>query len=90
MAVLGLHCCAGFFSTCREQRPFSSGRCVGFSLQWLVLLWGTISRHESFSNCGSRALEHKLSIWGTMGSIALQHVGPSWTRDRTHVSCVGR
>ena len=43
-----------------------------------------------FSNCGSRALEHKLSIWDTMGSITLQHVGASWTRDRTHVSCVGR
>ena len=25
-----------------------------------------------------------------MGLVAPQHVGSSWTRDQTHVSCIGR
>ena len=29
--------------------------CVGFSLQGLLLLWSTASRHTGFSNCGVRA-----------------------------------
>ena len=28
-------------------------------------------------------------LW-TMGLVALLHVRSSWTRDRTHVSCIGR
>ena len=34
---------------------YSSLRCVGFSLQWLLLLQSTGSRHEGFSSCGVRA-----------------------------------
>ena len=30
----------------------SSLRCAGFSLQWLLLLWSTGSRHAGFSSCG--------------------------------------
>ena len=33
----------------------SSLRCVGFSLQWLLLWWSTGSRHAGFSKCGVRA-----------------------------------
>ena len=33
---------------------YSSLRCVGFSLWWLLLLWSTGSRHAGFSSCGSR------------------------------------
>ena len=40
---------------------YSSLRCVGFSLRWLLLLRSTGSRHAGFSSCGSRALEHRLS-----------------------------
>ena len=40
LAVLGLHCCAWTFSSCREQWLFSSC-CEGFSLWWLLLWWGT-------------------------------------------------
>ena len=34
---------------------YSSLRCVGFSLQWLLLLRSTDSRHMGFSSCGTRA-----------------------------------
>ena len=29
--------------------------CTGFSLQWLLLLWGTGSRHVGFSSCRTQA-----------------------------------
>ena len=31
---------------------YSSLRCVGFSLSWLLLSWSTGSRHAGFSSCG--------------------------------------
>ena len=34
---------------------YSSLRCVGFSLQWLLLLRSTGSRRTGFSSCGTRA-----------------------------------
>ena len=34
---------------------YSSLRCVGFSLQWLLSLWSTGSRRVGFSSCGTRA-----------------------------------
>ena len=37
---------------------------AGFSLQWLLLLRSTGSRHVSFRSCGMRALEHRLSSCG--------------------------
>ena len=43
---------------------YSSLRCVGFSLGWLLLLRSTGSRHAGFSSCGSRALECRLSNCG--------------------------
>ena len=46
------------------SRGCSSLRCVGFSLQWLLLLRSTGSRHTGFSSCGSQALEHRLSSCG--------------------------
>ena len=33
----------------------SSLRCVGFSLQWLLLLWSMGSRCVGFSSCGTQA-----------------------------------
>ena len=51
---------------------YSSLRCVGFSLWWLLLLWSTGSRCAGFSSCGMRAqylwlvgLECRLSSCGT-------------------------
>ena len=43
---------------------YSSLQCTGFSLQWLLLLWSTGSRHAGFSSCGSQALERRLSSCG--------------------------
>ena len=43
---------------------YSSLRCAGFSLWWLLLLWSTGSRHTGFSSCGSRALERRPSSCG--------------------------
>ena len=43
---------------------YSLSWCAGFSLQWLLLLQSTGSRHEGFSSCGLRALERRLSSCG--------------------------
>ena len=43
---------------------YSSLRCTGFSLWWLLLLRSTDSRRAGFSSCGSWALEHRLSSCG--------------------------
>ena len=64
---------------------YSSLLCAGFLLQWLLFLWSTGSRHADFSSCGAWAQW----LWPT-GLVAPQHVGSSWTRDRTHVPCIGR
>ena len=40
---------------------YSSLRCAGFSLQWLLLLQSTGSRHVAFSSCSTWALERSLS-----------------------------
>ena len=34
---------------------YSSLRCAGFSLRWLLLLQSTDSRRAGFSSCGTRA-----------------------------------
>ena len=44
---------------------YSSLQHVGFSLQWLLLLQSTGSRHVGFSSCGSWALEHRLNSCDT-------------------------
>ena len=43
---------------------YSSLRCAGFSLRWLLLLQSMGSRRAGFSSCGSRALERRLSSCG--------------------------
>ena len=64
LAALGLHCCAGAFSSCGEAGLlFVAVR--GFLLRWLLLLQSTGSRHAGFSSCGLWALECRLSSWGT-------------------------
>ena len=64
---------------------YSLLRCVGFSLQWLLLLWSTGSRPAGFSSCESWAQQ----LWHT-GLVALRHVGSSRTRTRTRVPSIGR
>ena len=75
---------------------YSSLRCTGFSLWWLLLLWSTGSRHICFSSCGMQAQQLWLmgsrvqdQLWHT-GLAAPWHVGSYQTRDRTRVPCIGR
>ena len=49
-----------FVAACGLSLVVASGgysllRCAGFSLRWLLLLWGTGSRCMGFSSCGTRA-----------------------------------
>ena len=46
------------------SKGYSSLRCAGFSLQWLLLLWSTGSRRAGFSSCATWALERRLSSCG--------------------------
>ena len=85
------------FRQLRRVVGYSSLWCAGFSLQWLLLLPSTGSRHAGFSSLalglqslwlmGSRAQTQQL--WCT-GLVALRHVGSSRTRARTRVPCAGR
>ena len=58
---------------------------VGFSLQQLLLLQSTGSRHKGFSSCSSGT--HQL--W-CMSFSCPWRVESSWTRDQTCVPCIGR
>ena len=57
----------------------------GVSLQLLLLLQSTGSRHTGFSSC---------SMWvqqlRCMGLVVLKHVESSQIRDQTHGTCTGR
>ena len=69
------------------SRGYSSLRCAGFSLRWLLFLQSMGSRRVGFSSCGmqdqqlwlvgSRAQAQQL--WHT-GLVAARHVGSSQTR----------
>ena len=48
---------------------YSSLRYTGFSLRWLLLFRSMGSRRASFSSCGSRALERRLSSCGTRAQL---------------------
>ena len=76
---------------------YSSLRCAGFSLQWLLLLQSTGCRRAGFSSCSIRAQQLWLTgsraqaqqLWCT-GLVSPRHVGSSQTRARTCVRCIGR
>ena len=79
------------FSLVAASGGYSSLRCAGFSLRWLLLLRSTGSRCVGFSSRGSRALEHRLSSCSAQAwLVAPWHVGSSRTRARTCVPCIGR
>ena len=79
------------------SRGYSSLWHAGFSLQWLLLLQSTGSRHTGFSSCGTQAQQLWLAgcraqaqqLW-RMGSVAPWHVRSSRTRTWTRVPCIGR
>ena len=71
-------------------RPGSSPRCAGLPWQRPPPLQSTGSRRMGLNSRGSRAPERRLSSCGARGPAALQRVGSSRTRARTHVPCIGR
>ena len=82
--------CWVFIAVCGLSLVGASGgysplRCMGFSLQWLLLLRSTGSRCAGFSSCSTRA-----SVVVAQGLIAPRHVGSSRTRAGTCVPCIGR
>ena len=65
-----LCCCVWAFSSCSEQGLLLIG-VGGSSLQWLLLLWATGSRHVGFSSYTSQALEPRLNGGGARASLPL-------------------
>ena len=73
--------CLVFVAACglslvAESGGYSSLRCMGFPLRWLLLLQSTGSRHEGsvvvargLSLCVSLALEHRLSSCGARAQL---------------------
>ena len=51
------------------SRGCTSLECAGFSLRWPLPLWSTGSRRASFSSCGTRAPERRLSSCGTRAQL---------------------
>ena len=68
LAVLDLRA----FSLVAASGGYSSLRCTGFLLRWLLLLLSTGSRPAGFSSCGLRALEcrHSSVAHGLSCSVA--------------------
>ena len=63
-----------FVAVCRLSLVAASGgysslQFMGVSLQWLLLLQSTGSRHAGLSSCGSWALECRLSSCGTQAQL---------------------
>ena len=54
VCVLGLRCCAHTFSICGHW-GYSSLLCMGFLLQWILLLQSMGSKCTDFSSCGAQA-----------------------------------
>ena len=85
LAVVSLHRSSWAFSSCSEQGLLSScgaraSHCAGSSGCRAQAL-----EYESFHSCGTWAQQ----LWRA-GTVALRHIGSSWTRDRTHVPCIDR
>ena len=86
-AVLGLCCCRGR-SGCKRGAALVVVN--GLLSRQLLLLRRTGSRTRGLSSCSSQALEHSLTGWTSLGFVAPRHMGSSWVRDRTCVSCIGQ
>ena len=84
LAVLGLHCCAYAFSSCGRQGLLFTVVCR-LLIVVASLVAKTVLGHVGFSSCSTWAQQ----LW-LMGLVALQPVGSSHTRDRTHVFCTDR
>ena len=78
--------CAGFLQLRQVGATFHCGArasyCGGFSCYRALGMWA-----QQLWLAGSRAQDQQL--WRT-GLVVPRHVGSSWTRDQTHVPCIGR
>ena len=96
LAVLGPHCCAHGLSLVAASGGYSSLRCAGFSLRWLLFVAENGPQARGLQ-CGTRAQQLWLMgcrvqaqlLWCT-GLVAPWHVGSSRTRAQTRVPCIGR
>ena len=95
MTVLGLCCCVNC-PPAAESRGYSIAVVCGLLTAASSLfaergLQGTQASIAAcgLSICGSRAREHGLNSCDA-GFSCSTHVGSSWIRDGTHVSCSGR
>ena len=77
MVTLVLCCYARAFSGCSKWEVLSRGHMQ-------------VSHCSGFTYWGAWALGSRLQQLWLMGLVALQHVESSWTRDQTHVLCIGR
>ena len=82
----------GLFSSWRRAgllsgRGVRASHCSGFSCAGAqasgMQASGVVAR--GLRTCGSRALDHRFSP-----GVAPRHMGSSWIRDGTCVSCIGR
>ena len=84
LAALGLCCCVQTFSSCGERGLiFVAVRGLLIAVASLCCRAWTGSRCMGFSTCGTQAQQ----LWVT-GLVASWHVGSSWTRAQTRVSCI--
>ena len=60
--------CAGFLQL-RRAGGYSSLRCVGFSLRWLLFVVEPRLQARGLSSCGSQALELRLSSCGARAQL---------------------
>ena len=89
MAALGLRCCVRVFSSCGER-----GLLFAAVRGLLIVLASLVVEHRLWARglqqlwlVGSRGQGQQL--W-CMGLVAPRHVGSSWARARTRVSCIDR
>ena len=90
--MLGLHYCLGF-SLAVMSRGYSLVVVHGLFIAVASLversLWSRGSRCTGASAVAAPGLQSTGS--GVVSSLAVpRYVGSSWTRDRTHISCIGR
>ena len=70
--------------------------CMGFSLLGFSCCraralgtWALVVATYALSSCGSQTRAQAHYLWHR-DFVASQHVGSSWTRDQTSISCIGR
>ena len=71
-------------SLAAASRGYSLAVCLSFSLWWPPSLWNVGSRDSVVATLGLSSCGTWIYLPQGMGDLS------SWTRDRTHVSCIGR